>query len=80
MNAPLTHRFGRDEVDNCSCPSSLWPLVSDRPLPRVHVLSDLHQETAGPYEIPAYARWGRSGHTSENGQARTSADGWRGEA
>jgi Icc-related predicted phosphoesterase/protein involved in polysaccharide export with SLBB domain len=30
--------------------SPLWPLVSDRPLPRLHVLSDLHLES-GPYEI-----------------------------
>lgn len=30
----------------------LWPLVSNRPLPRLHVLSDLHLDT-GPYEIPA---------------------------
>jgi hypothetical protein len=31
--------------------SPLWPLVSDRSLPRLHVLSDLHLDT-GPYEIP----------------------------
>lgn len=29
----------------------LWPLVSDRPLPRLHLLSDLHLES-GPYAVP----------------------------
>jgi hypothetical protein len=32
------------------CTQPLWPLVSDRPLPRLHLLSDLHLDT-GPYEI-----------------------------
>lgn len=31
--------------------SEFWRLVSTRPLPRIHVLSDLHLET-GPYVIP----------------------------
>lgn len=32
--------------------AALWPLVSARPLPRIHVLSDVHLEF-GPYELPA---------------------------
>ncbi|MBB1632619.1 MULTISPECIES: metallophosphoesterase [Cupriavidus] len=32
--------------------SVVWPLVGAKPLPRIHVLSDLHLET-GAYEIPA---------------------------
>lgn len=31
---------------------ALWPLVARRPLPRIHVISDVHLEF-GPYELPA---------------------------
>lgn len=42
MDTALTH----------PAPSPLWPLFASKPLPRLHVLSDLHLER-GPYEIPA---------------------------
>ncbi len=32
--------------------SPLWPLLARRPLPRIHVISDVHLEF-GPYELPA---------------------------
>jgi hypothetical protein len=31
---------------------ALWPLLARRPLPRIHVISDVHLEF-GPYELPA---------------------------
>lgn len=31
---------------------ALWPIVATRPLPRIHVISDVHLEF-GPYELPA---------------------------
>lgn len=31
---------------------ALWPIVAARPLPRIHVISDVHLEF-GPYELPA---------------------------
>jgi len=47
--------FPRDNlvaVDPEADPPTLWPLVARRPLPRIHVISDVHLEF-GPYELPA---------------------------
>lgn len=38
-------------MTNLPDPSALWPLIHQRPLPRIHVLSDLHLDT-GPYAMP----------------------------